>query len=500
MTELKTITIDRKIEIEKKIARKFERPIIFYMDHKEDKKSFLITFVILDFVNSKISFIFSRLPENELKLQSSPEKDKFFISKGYNPHCSIQINPEEDFLTFVECGKFFYYVNYKKNILRVYTENDLNLFEKDGLAEFGATFYKDPDDPKYFYFTALSGKKNDKSWLCFYRASLDLADLENILCVDTLSPVAPHVTKKHQKYLLSSDFGYRKFRNTKTGTVYIGGTEYASFVFEDMYREYCLEKGSEFSREEFLARNKIEESGIILESDFASFYKKKGNNFLGVCDNFEKYNFEALPGTITLLDLEEKKLKSFQTTFCTPAHFEIDPETGVIYASSHNFVSLDKIYFLGPAAIDKFVIKNGELEKIGTFCEEDAYRFTTHKIFKYENKKYICSFGQPNRLYFIDADSMKTLYYDDIEIDFLSDKEDIKLFLNGNDLEPFVMKTIEVSPDGEVLILIGHKYVYFYGFPERKILCKFDYRDFDLGKDFDLRDYNLRTTHCDYLK
>jgi hypothetical protein len=62
------------------------------------------------------------------------------------------------------------------------------------------------------------------------------------------------------------------------------------------------------------------------------------------------------------------------------------------------------------------------------------------------------------------------------------------------------MRTIEVSPDGEVLILIGHKYVYFYGFPERKILCKFDYRDFDLGKDFDLRDYNLRTTHCDYLK
>lgn len=499
MIELKTQTYRQKVEIKSWIANKFKNPIIFYLAHREDSRALLITFTILDLANSEIVFIVSYLPENKLKVQSSPEKNKFFISAGFNPHCSIQIKPKEDFFTFIERRNFFYYINYQENILRVYTGNDLNLPEKNELGEFGSTFYKDAKDANCFYITAVSQNKDNEMRLNFYKTKLDLSDLENIFSTSTPSPMAPHVTKQYKNYLLSSEFGFRKFKNKGTGKVYLEGVEYMIFVFEDLYREYCSENNKKFSQEEFKKNNLIEEWKVNLESEFSVFCQKKGNNFLEICENNEKYNFEMLPGIVTVLDIEKKLLKSFETTFCTPAHFEIDLESDVVYTSSHNFVILDKLYFLGPAAIDKFVIKDGELEKVGTFSEKNAFRFTTHKIFGYKNRKYVCSFGQPNRLYFIDADSMKMLYYDDIEVDLLSDKEDVRFFLNNNNLEPFVMKTIEVSSDGEVLFLLSHKYIYFYSFPERRILQRIDYRDFELGGGQNLHDYYNRTTHSDYL-
>lgn len=501
MLELKTKTYRRKFNISPWLADKFKYPIIFYLAHKDDYRAFLITFVIVDFHRSEIIYIISFSPENFEKVKNHPDENIFRILTGYNPHCSLQINPEENFYTFIENSGFFFNVNYKKNILKAFTGKDLSCLEKDRLTLFGSTFYKDEENSDYFYLSAISKNTDGKLKLNFFRASLDLCKLEDIFNTQSfLSESAPHVTRKYKNYLINSEFEFRRYKNKWTGKIFFSAKEYMRFVYKDIYKEFCLKKKINFKMDNLRLKNEIRVWNVHLEPEFSDFCREKGSNFLEICEKNKKYAFSVLPGTITIIDIAKRILKSYETSVCTPAHFEFDFESSTIYTSSHNFIILDKLYFLGPAAIDKFVIRGGELEKIGTFSNDCAYRFTTHKIFKYKNKRYICSFGQPNRLYFIDAETMETLYYDDIETDLLSDKWDIRHFLNNKNLEPFVLKTIEVSSDGEILFLLSHNFIYFYSFPERKILHRIDYRDFELGDNISLHDYYNRTTHCDYLK
>ena len=142
------------------------------------------------------------------------------------------------------------------------------------------------------------------------------------------------------------------------------------------------------------------------------------------------------------------------------------------------------------------MIENGKLKKTGVFSDPSAFRFTTHKVFYYKGKSYLCAFGQPNRLFFIDADTLEILYHDDIEEDLLSDQKDIRDYINNNYLEQITLKTIEVSPDGEILFLLSYNYIYFYSFPERKIISKIAYQS---AEGIPLDGFYKRTTHSNYL-
>lgn len=502
MLELSATTHRRKISLDPEIRSRFNHPIIFYLAHQYDSRAFFITFVILDFEKSELVFISSYYPENVEKTETHPEQRKFrLLHPAFNPHCTLQINPDESFLTFVENGYYFYHVNYKKNIIRVHTGKDLPCLEKDQITEFGSTFFRDDQDRNFFYLTAISADREKNEYLLnFYKSNFDFSSFEKIFTMPSEMFNAPHVTRKFKKHLLNSEFLKRVHKNDRTDKVYDNALDYMKFVYEDLYGEYCQKMNKAFDKNEFYSSNKINYGRIELSPDFSAFCAARGSNFLAICKKNSRYSFSMLPGTVTSLNLEKKTLQSAQTTFCAPAHFEIDEKNGHVFTSSHNFVIFDKTYFVGPAAIDKFAVKDGELEKRGTFTNEKAYRFTTHRVFRYKNKSYVCSFGQPNRLYFIDGDSMELLYFDDIGEDVLSNREDVCDFLNSEHLEnSAVLKTIEVSPDGAVLFLLGHDYVYFYSFPERKIISKLDYRSFELDESLFLDQFYKRTTHTNFL-
>ena len=74
-------------------------------------------------------------------------------------------------------------------------------------------------------------------------------------------------------------------------------------------------------------------------------------------------------------------------------------------------VSGKGLQFIGPAGIDKFLIQGGELTNVGTFSNPTGYRFTTHRVFDYNGKSYLCTIGHPNRLVFVDTETMEMLFY-----------------------------------------------------------------------------------------
>jgi hypothetical protein len=499
MIELKTQTYRQKVEIKPWIADKFKNPIIFYLTHKSDLRSFFVTFVILDFAEKRISYIVSYYPENIKKIENHPQKEIYQIPNfGVNPHCSIQVNSEESFLTFVDQSQYFYHVNPKEGVMKVYAGRDLPCKEKYSLTYFGSTFYKEGNS---FYLSAhcldrADGKKNS---LKTYEAKLDLSNME-LVYTETPNHFVPHVTRKFGKYLLNSGFQIRRIKNFKTGRLWENVIDYARYVYEDLYKQYCIQNDIPFDLEFFKSKNIIIYFNFQFDPHFEMFCRNFGKNIFEICENNIEYKFDILPGEIELVDLESNTGRSFETSVCTPAHFEIDEKENFIYASAHNFALFDRYFFMGPAAIDKFKLSDGALIKFGSFSHPTGYRFVSHKIFTFKEKKYICTIGQPNRLFFADAETMDLLFFDDIGEDLLSDQSDIKSFLNNGNLESKTIKTIEVSADGEIIFLLDYEFVYFYSFPNRKIISKMQYLSpFPLGEGVFLDDFYCRTTHCDYL-
>ncbi len=214
----------------------------------------------------------------------------------------------------------------------------------------------------------------------------------------------------------------------------------------------------------------------------------------------EKYNVKCLPGNVMTYNCDTKERIFYPTSGGSPAHFEVDPEDNYLYTSSHNFiVSSDTSIFYEPAVIDKYKIEGSTLRHISSFQYEKGYRYTCHKIFKNNGKKYIATFGEPNRLIFIDADQMELVYYDDIGPDFLSNEENPTLFVNSRDrVKGYSYCAIETFDDGDTLFFLSPQHIEFYSFTQRKIIAKIDYSDI-MAKDFVFDDYLVRTAHINYL-
>ena len=504
MIELQAHIHKEKIDIASEQAGKFQHPIVFYMAHKNDQRFFFITFVIADFLRKELAYITTYTPDNIEKVENHKDKELFRMSRSSAPHCSFRLQTIDNFLTFNEKTSFFYQVNIETGIVKVYTGKDISLNGLNRIKMFGSTLYKDPQNKNFFYLTAVQKNIEDKECaLNFYKTATDLNSLEKVFGYPVSNfASAPHVTKKYKKYLFNSEFNKGQYKNKKTGEVFDEMLDLTKYIYEKLYKKYCDKMNQEFSLQEFYRSNSLYRNKSELDLSFKAFCDTKGRDIFEICKNNPDLDFSVLPGKISLVDLEKQAIDFFETTYCTPAHFEIDERNDYIYSSSHNFLLYSgQRYFLGPAAIDKFKLENGKLTKVSTFSNPSAYRFTTHKLFSFEGKDYICSFGQPNRLYFIDAQTLKTAYYDDIGENVLSGQEDIGNFLNYNNLEPITLVALEVSSDGELLFLVSQKYLYIYNFTERKIVAKIDYHpDISLPGGANLREFYSRTIHCDYLK
>ena len=506
MVELKLHIYKKKFDLDQYICDRFTSPIIFYLGHKMDKRNFYITFVIIDFKNKNFTYITSYSPENISVVEASAKQHLFQSENIYNPHCTIVIDPDEDFYTFMEEGKYFYYINMKKKVMKVITGEDLHCEGSDSIVRFGSTFYKDDEDDRFFYFTALIKNDSDnetKPQVNYYRSDLHLENIEKIHETSARYNT-PHVTRKYKNTLLNSHFYFARFKLLNSSKKFVGKGSLYRYIYRNIYNNFCKWMGIEPTDKGF-CKAVVMKKGIPKFSFFFSLYikyKYGKMDFKQMCDSTPEYAFTTLPGYITLIDLNTDKETMYETTIASPAHFEIDAGMGDVYVSCHNFVHLvDRIYFMGPAAIDKFNFHDGKLTKKATFMIPDGYRYTTHKFFRYQGKAYLCTFSQPNRLLLIDAETMSLIHYENIGLDYLSKAENVLDFINYNKLEPVTLKTIEVSDNGEILLFIGYDGIYFYDFPRKKILTRMPYRDATvLFGQIALDQFYKRTTHIQYFK
>lgn len=479
MIEMKIEVYTVDIELDKAIGESFEKSLIFYLENKNDKRSFFVSFVILDFKKQTMTYVFTYNDENISILEKAPENEIYVRRKS--PHCSISVNEGEDFITFNEDEDFFVYVNYKKNIMRVYTMNDFTSKSGGKFLKISHTLYKDDDDPNYFYI----GSVDSDNMFHIFKMSLDLNEIE---VVDTFkSPkIPPHVLRKYKDFMfLSCEFSYSRFQllNQKS-----------EVTQDELSKIY-------FKNSLFLPNKIVEDDGFFTNNKNVpcEINKEMGLLYYNVR---EKYNIKCVPGRIMLLNLKTLEKTYYNTTGGSPAHFEIDEKNNYIYTSSHNaFGYKEKLVFLEPAVIDKFELIEDKLVLKGSFSTPKGYRFTTHKIMNFNGKSYLCTLAQPNRLMVVDAEKMELEYTYDIERDELSDINDVSLYINCRKTD-FEIVSLEVSQDEKYLIMIGPSYVYFFDFAKKEIVYKLDHKSFNFENDkIDLHnDYRIRTIHVDYLK
>jgi hypothetical protein len=503
MIELPIHIHKKKFDLDQHICDKFADPIIFYLGHKLDRRNLLITFVLVNFKSKEYTYITTYSIDNINTIEADAKERLLKIESHHNPHCTIVLNPDEDFHTFVEQAGYFYYVNMKKKILRVITGDDLSCDESGSIVRFGSTFYKDDEDDRLFYFTVLIQNNSDRrlSKVNYYKSDLRLEKIKKIH--ETKGWQTPHVTRKYKQTLLNSDFYTTKFKLVNSGREFSGKYSLLRYIYRSIYNNYCRMTLTESTDKGFAKAVNMDGKKPAFSFFFSLYlkYKYGKKDVKQICDSEPELTFTALPGYITLIDLDTDRETSYETTAASPAHFEIDTDTSNVYVSSHNFADVNRIYYLGPAAIDKFNFHNGELAKIGTFQIPDGYRYTTHKFFRNNGKSYLCTFSQPNRLLLIDAETMTLIHHEDIGIDVLSKAENVLDFINYNNLEPITIKTIEVSADGEILFFIGYDGIYFYDFSNRKIITRIPYIDSTvLFDDVALNQFYKRTTHTQYFK
>lgn len=487
MIELKLESCVKPLDLSIPGIENFKKPIIFYLVNKNDDRPFFVTFVIVDFLKKELLYLFSYSEENINTISNQPDNTRFSMSM--HPHCSITINENEDFLTFMEEEEYFFYVNKKNLIMNVYTIDDLVSTNGIKFKKFSSTFYKDDSNPNYFYISIV----DSLDLLHIYKVSLTLDNIEE---VDSFAfyPNPPHALRKYKDYLLlSSDFKYGKYLMEKTGK-YVNAEGLENAIYATAFRMMMSRKGN----------NNLQDLNIY------SLSIEDVKELQRIMDS--KYSVKCLPGEILVMDIKTKEKTRYETTGASPAHFEIDTREGAIYTSSHNFFrGKNLMRFLAPAVLDKFVILGDKLKLVSSFSYPKGYRYTSHRVFYFDERPYLCTFAHPNRLLFIDATTMELLFFHDIEEDELSSQSDVCSYINSR-VNEFEIVAMEVSNNGENIFFVSPQYIYIYSFPERKLCGKIDFKVWNQKENGDsvtsseiphseknLNDYKIRTVHLNYL-
>lgn len=473
MLELKLKGYTRKLDNSLKYGKSFQKPIIFYLVNQEDTRTFFISFCIVDFVKNEILYLFSYDEENITIVNGLPDQEKYVMEK--TPHMTLSVNDGEDFLTFIDEEEFFLYVNYKKMVMKVITGNDLVKDSEANFKKFCSTVYKDQNN-KDSFFTAMA---DEQEMMHIFKVSLDLKYVEEI---DKFpgNEIPPHVIRNCKDYLLLSHvFEYPKYLLSQKNKV-VDKDEIAALILKNAIKIMIKSP-----------------NGSNLEYKYSSLTAKQKVELLYLLK--DTYKIENLPGEIILFHLQSKEKLSIETSGGMPSHFELDPLTDTVYTSSHNFIIAQGAQiFYAPAVLDKFRLRDGQLKPEGSFQDPCGYRYTSHRLFYYRDKPYLCTFGQPSRLMIIDAEDMSLIYYEDIENDGLLNAEDPFSYVN-TEADSFEIAAIEVSKDGEYLLFIGPEYIYIYDFTEKTICEKIRYIDSytDIQQ---LNRYKLKTLHINYLE
>ncbi len=492
-----------KFKAPEKVAENFDAPLMFYLRHRKDKRNFLVSFVLLDFRKGESTYLTSYSLENLETIKNT----SYQCPQIFKPHSSLCVNSNGAFLNFVENSPYFYLVDPANKKLKVLTGKDLPIPDNENITQFVSTIFPDDEDPNYFYFSALhQNSSEDKGVVKYYRSTLDLKKIEEIF-TDPRGRGCPHVTKKHGNLLLNSDFSDVCFQVQKTGEIFDRAQLY-KYVFRILFQEFCEQMSENFSEENFQKSISIDEfNGTYdLRPDFELYVQSLfgEKSFREICDAREEFLVKPVEGNINTINLSKNQQTLYHTTYSTPAHFELHPDGKCVFVSCHNFAKLEGgRTFFGPAAIDKFEITEKGLTKKESFSDTRGYRFTSHKVFSFGGKIYICTIGKPNRLFFINAENMSLEFHHDIGKNFLDDigAEDMADFLNyhhpGHAAEYIAL---EVSDDGKFIFIVGHKTILIYNFEKRKMEEEIEIlKSKSLFDDIDLSNFQVHTTHCQYL-
>jgi len=121
----------------------------------------------------------------------------------------------------------------------------------------------------------------------------------------------------------------------------------------------------------------------------------------------QKMKKKLIPSKILLLNL--KTGEEWRLPALTAGHVEFDPEDREIcYLSGHNIGLIGpKVGIFGSGTIKKFRLNNTGPELVGEFSHPLFYRITTHIVFRHRGKTMIGVSGYPDKVFLIDAATMK---------------------------------------------------------------------------------------------
>lgn len=109
------------------------------------------------------------------------------------------------------------------------------------------------------------------------------------------------------------------------------------------------------------------------------------------------------------LILNLKTGKEWQLQIPTAGHVEFDPEEkDVCYISCHNIGLMGvKVGISGPGIIKKIRLGENGPKLEGEFSHPDFYRITTHIVFRHRGETLVGVSGYPDKVFLIDAATMK---------------------------------------------------------------------------------------------
>lgn len=503
MVELKLKYYELPLNLDNTLLSACDKPLIFYLTHKEDSRKFYPNFVIFDFKQKMIKYYLSYFEANFDVIENYPDQELFKSIERYNIHSVISINENEFNAFLYEEDKYYFSVNIEE--LRVKVKFCEDLVDDRGvrLDEICSTFYKDDYDSSLIYFSA----RCESGVVSIFKSNVDFTGLQHIY--NSKFDIVPHVTRKVGNFILNSFFDFFPYVNLKSGRKFMTDVDLYDFTLNVLYENYCTDEGIEFvsmkasesCSDDFIYKNKLwnfleGRLGFKFDVNFKKYLDSRypDQNFYELSDSIEGCKFDVLPGNITTYNLNDCVEITYETTYSRPAHFEVST-SGDVFVSSHNFVILDRLYYMGPASLDRFKFEQNGLVKIDNFELAEGYRYTSHRVFKYAGKSFMVTFAQPNRFYLIDVDKNEIVHFEDIGKDLLSDVSDYKTFLNSDMFAKETIKEVEVTSDGEFVIFVDTEFVYFFSVPLKKIVTKVKFLDIDEVKEF-----YKRSTHMQFLK
>jgi hypothetical protein len=276
------------------------------------------------------------------------------------------------------------------------------------------------------------------------------------------------------------DLGYNHLgRVSETGTKdpYDSSSFYICFVRKDKLNSEYYKVSTDLSKSKFLF------------NDGGKF--KKAPHQIVRCGNFIlSSGFGEEEGQILSYNIKSKEI-SVVPTIAKPSHLEVDGNI-VYYASNNMNIEGTKVSFIGPARIGKLKVNEDSIEKCGEFWNESGFRFTTHKVL---DKNTLVTFGFPNRLFFIDSNSMKLLFHYDVGKTILPDENQLSFINNQYEQtlnDPFRYTALEVSYDQKYVVFFDQKNVKFFNFKTRNIVFEIPYKIKE--------GYFQLSHHCDFLR